>query len=107
MPTHRLVQPPCRLKIYPAKAEVSRCEQEAYYLRDNNVFNDVKYIFNKASLLECFKTGYVDWDECLSCGIGPRVKMLFSEILYHILTRYRSKKQIDDSASRQILENVE
>lgn len=66
MPTHRLVQPPCRLKIYPAKAEVSRCEQEAYYLRDNNVFNDVKYIFNKASLLECFKTGYVDWDECLS-----------------------------------------
>lgn len=89
------------------KDAVSQYAEEAYYLKDNNIFNDVKYIFNKKSLLECSKTGHVDWDEYLSW----RNRATGKEVVLGNFVSYPDsvpeQKQMDDSTSRQVLENVE
>lgn len=50
------------------KDEESRYIEEAYYLRDNNIFNDVNYIFNKRVMLEISKPPMTDCDEYLNWG---------------------------------------
>lgn len=89
------------------KNEESVYAQEAYYLRDRNIFNDVNYILNKNSMLESCKTGTIDWDEYLSwrqVATGRDI-VLKDSVPYPEVGLMQ--KKMDDEAYRKILENID
>lgn len=89
------------------KSKKSKFAEEAYYLRDNNVFNDVNYILNKKVMIESNKTGVVDWDEYLSWRWQPTGKqaVMSEEDLY--CGFIPEQKKMDDKKYNKIVENIE
>lgn len=80
--------------------------REAYYLRDNNIFNDVNYIFSKKAMLECWKVGHVSWDEYLSWRGRPTGrKYLLGDSVWN-REEIPKQEQLDDNTVRQVFENV-
>lgn len=78
--------------------------QEAFYLRDKNIFNDVNYILNKTVMLESLKTYPVDWDEYLSWREVPTGKDVIITAPY--LSRKHEQTPLTDDIHKQISENI-
>lgn len=87
------------------KDEVSRFSQEALYLRDNNIFNDVSYVLNKKVFLESNKTGEVNWDDYLSWRGRPTGRDAFDVDTYSGVIP--EQKKMDGENYRKTYENIE
>lgn len=88
------------------KDEESMYAQEAYYLRDSNVWNDVNYVLNKKVMLEIFNPSMTDWDEYSSWNqvpVGRDIVLKGSEP-YPATAPLQSK--IDDEIYQTISGNI-
>lgn len=80
--------------------------REAYYLRDNNILNDVNYIFNKKVMLESNKSGTPDWDEYLSWRWQQTgAEAVANDVLYS--EAIPKQKEMDDETCHKIVNNIE
>lgn len=89
------------------KSEESIYAREAYYLRDNNVFNDVNYIFNKKVMLESYKTSVADWDEYLSWRWPPTGKQALEVVDGLYGGPVPEQRQMGEEKYYKTVENIE
>lgn len=88
------------------KDEESIYAQEAYYLRDDNVLNDVNYILNKSVMLESCKPSMNDWDEYLSWRRVPTGRELILKDSEPYPEIAPLQRRIDNETYQRISENI-